>query len=366
MSFFIIMIQLLALYLCVHVFYAFNEIYSKTVSIFIALAILIIGESFLFFFVGEYILGIKIPKLMFLLSYIAMVVSFYLIIIYIISDVFKLVNLYPSLLKYKFSEFLIFTVIALSITGYGYYNAQNTKLKEVLVTTDKPNIDFSIMFLSDLHIGTIALTKKRMEETVNKINSLSPDIIILGGDIVDNRVSAISEGGFGESLKNLSARYGVYAVLGNHEYYRNKIDNVEKIFEFLGMSVLRDETFTIKPLNIDIIGLDDKTKIQTGQGGLKPIKSLINGDKFKILISHNPIRQAEAVSNGIDLFLAGHTHAGQLYPMELLLKYMYDTVYGYDKFEKTQVYVSSGLGAWGPPVRIGNDSEIVLLKVKSK
>ncbi len=367
MSITIFIIQILSDFLSVKLFLGFNEILSKGWAFFCAIIILLLGESFILSMYSDLVFGVRAPKWMQMISYISMVFCFYLIILYGVSFILQLIKLYPNTLRhYKFTETMIFILASGIITIYGYYNATTTKYKNVDITTYKPNIDFSIAFVSDIHIGTFSMTKKRLDEAVEKINEENPDIIILGGDIVDRFVGSIYAGDYDKPLKKLKAKYGVYAVLGNHEYYRNKIDNVEKVYEKLGMTVLRDEVIKIGKINIELIGLDDKTKPYFGLGKLKPINSLAKGDDFKVLVSHNPMRQSEAVENNIDLFLAGHTHAGQLFPLQWILKLMYDTVWGYDKFGQTQVYVSSGFGAWGPPLRVGNDSEIVFLEVKSR
>jgi predicted MPP superfamily phosphohydrolase len=192
------------------------------------------------------------------------------------------------------------------------------------------------------------------------INSLEPDIILLPGDVVDEDIGPVIKQNAGELLRTLKAKYGVYAVTGNHEYIGGVEPSVEYLTEH-GLIVLRDKTVKVAD-SFYIIGREDRAS--KGFAGIrrKPLNQLIEGvDKNLpvILMDHQPLRLEEAEVSGIDLQLSGHTHHGQLWPFNFITKKLYEVSMGYKQKGNTHYYVSCGVGSWGPPVRTGNRPEIV-------
>jgi len=160
-------------------------------------------------------------------------------------------------------------------------------------------------------------------------------------------------------LQKLKAKYGVYAVVGNHEYFGN-VNRATDFMKRSGIKVLRDTAVTIDDKFI-VIGRDDLTNRH--RKSLKTIISDINNNLPMILLDHQPANLAEAVENKMDIQISGHTHNGQIYPFSLLVSKFYELGYGYLKKGNTHFYVSSGLGLWGAPIRLGTQSEIVNIRL---
>lgn len=221
----------------------------------------------------------------------------------------------------------------------------------------------NLAIVSDIHLGTI-VGSSRFNRIVDRINQLNPDIVILPGDIVDEDLGPVIRQDLGETLKNIKSAFGVIAVTGNHEY----IGGVEKACRYLtdhNVRVLRD---TVLRVNDDfyIIGREDRSiKGFTGKQR-KPLEELMaQVDKSYpiILLDHQPLNLSQAVVNGADLQISGHTHHGQIWPLTYITDMIYEVSYGYKRKGNTQIYVSSGAGTWGPPIRIGTIPEIVNIKL---
>jgi hypothetical protein len=195
---------------------------------------------------------------------------------------------------------------------------------------------------------------------VKILNDMNPDIILLAGDIVDEDLAPVIEKNLGETLRGLRAKYGVYAVTGNHEY----IGGVEEAVRYLsehGITVLRDKAVLIDG-SFYVVGREDRSITGFTGEKRKPLKQIMAGlDKRLpiILMDHQPYHLEDAVASGIDLQLSGHTHNGQMWPFNYITRAIYEISYGYMQKGDTHVYVSSGFGTWGPPVRVGTGAEIV-------
>jgi predicted MPP superfamily phosphohydrolase len=197
---------------------------------------------------------------------------------------------------------------------------------------------------------------------VKKINVLHPDIVFVGGDLVDDKAAVLREKGIGFSFKDIKAPLGVYGITGNHEYI-NGVDSSVNYMKELNVIVLRDSSITINN-GFVLIGREDRSR---GLKRRKPLKDLVESSEKNlpvILMDHTPFQLEEAMENGVDLQLSGHTHHGQMFPINLITNKIYELSRGYKKKGNTQYYVSSGVGTWGPPVRTGSRSEIVNLKIK--
>jgi predicted MPP superfamily phosphohydrolase len=220
-----------------------------------------------------------------------------------------------------------------------------------------------IAVASDIHLGTI-IGRERLNEIVDKINNIHADLVLFPGDIVDEDLAPVVNQNLGEMLRTIKAKYGVYAITGNHEY----IGGVEEAVKYLtehGIRVLRDEVVNVNG-SIVLVGREDRSISQFNGKKRKPLAELMTGvDKRYpiILMDHQPFGLHEAVEQGADLQLSGHTHHGQLWPFNAITNAIYELSWGYKKIEQTQFYVSSGVGTWGPPVRLGNTPEIIHLRL---
>ncbi len=211
---------------------------------------------------------------------------------------------------------------------------------------------YTIVQLTDVHIGPL-LGDRYAADVVAKVNALSPDLIVITGDLVDGHLRELRE--HIEPLRGLVARDGTYAVTGNHEYYWNANAWLEHL-RSLGIRILRNEHVTIHD-SFDLAGVDDSSATEdlpralAGRSTARPV----------ILLAHHPRTITRASAAGVDLQLSGHTHGGQLLPLGWLARLFDPQVSGLAKFGATWLYVSEGTGFWGPPMRVGTSGEIALI-----
>ncbi|MFF6867725.1 metallophosphoesterase [Streptomyces sp. NPDC012450] len=256
--------------------------------------------------------------------------------------------------------------VALGTVGYGTYGVlRGPRVKRVTVPLAKiPRAahGYRIAVVSDVHLGPI-LGRAHTQRIVDAVNSTQPDLIAIVGDLVDGTVENL--GSAAEPLARLRARHGSFFVTGNHEYFSGADAWVDHVRE-LGLRPLRNERLEIAA-GFDLAGVDDVAGESEGQG---PDFGLALGDRDRaraaVLLAHQPIVVHDAVRHGVDLQLSGHTHGGQLWPGEYLAELANPTVAGLERYGDTQLYVSRGAGAWGPPVRVGAPSDITVVELASK
>lgn len=249
------------------------------------------------------------------------------------------------------------------VVATGHFNARRPRIKslELVVRKNSRSLrQVRIVVASDIHLGTI-VCKSRLESIVSTINSLDPDLVLLPGDVVDEDLGPVMRQNLGETLKTIRSRFGVLAVTGNHEF----IGGAEEACRYLtdhGIRMVRDEAVLVAE-SFYIVGREDISVRQFAGRKRKELHEILgkNVDPSlpMILMDHQPFRLEEASQQGVDIQLSGHTHHGQLWPLQMITRRMYEVSWGYKKKENTHIYVSSGVGTWGPPVRIGNTPEIV-------
>ena len=266
----------------------------------------------------------------------------------------------------ELTSFAVIVAVLVIVLG-GYINALTPIIKTLELSIPKNGgtlRSLNIAVASDIHLGTI-VCKSKLEKIVERINSLSPDLVLLPGDVVDEDIGPVIRNNLGETLRKIRSKYGVLAITGNHEY----IGGVEPACGYLvehGITMLRDAwvkvggcLYVVGREDISIRGFTGKTR--------KPLPELMaEVDKSCpiILMDHQPFRLEEAEANGVDLQLSGHTHHGQLWPFNFITKKVYELSWGYKKKGNTHYYVSCGVGTWGPPIRTGNRPEIINIKLK--
>lgn len=306
---------------------------------------------------------------------------FNLLILVVLLDGFRLSNLlfhfwrgslYSQPKKYLLIIFLIIYIGGLVILVAGALNASNLKIKQIDVVIDKEaghRKELVAAVASDIHIGG-SVTDGRFDKIIDKIKSLNPDIVFLPGDIVDESVSEEQEKQALEVISRFTPPLGIYAVTGNHEAYSGLERNISFLEKF-GVNVLMDRAVKVDE-SFYVIGRSDPSARGRSQKR-KSLEEIIQDSSVDptlplILLDHQPVNLDEASRAGIDLQLSGHTHAGQLFPLNIINKWLYEQNWGYLRKGQTQYYVSSGAGTWGPPVRTGSRSEIVLIRIifKSK
>ena len=244
----------------------------------------------------------------------------------------------------------------------GFINARNPRIKklELHVAKSVPGIkSLNIVMASDIHLGTL-IAKRKANRLVADINSLHPDLVLFAGDVVDEDLAPVIKNDLGANLAQIRSKLGVFAITGNHEY----IGGAEAAVKYLGehgITMLRDTALLVDG-RFWLVGRDDRDKSRfTGKTRreLTDIMQKVDRTCPIILMDHQPFHLEQAVMQGVDLQLSGHTHHGQMWPFNYITSAMYELSSGYKKTGSTHFYVSNGYGTWGPPVRLGNRPEIV-------
>jgi predicted MPP superfamily phosphohydrolase len=254
---------------------------------------------------------------------------------------------------------------AVGTVGYGTYGVlRGPAVKRVTVPLAKlPRAahGFRIAVVSDIHLGPV-LGRGFAQRVVDTINSTQPDLIAVVGDLVDGSVKDL--GPAAAPLARLRARHGSYFVTGNHEYYSGADQWVEEVRR-LGLHPLENARTELPAF--DLAGVNDLAGESEGEG---PDFTRALGDRDTsravVLLAHQPVQIHEAVRHHVDLQLSGHTHGGQLWPGNLVAAAANPTVAGLDRYGDTQLYVSRGAGAWGPPTRVGAPSDITVIELASR
>ena len=299
----------------------------------------------------------------------------YLLLQIVLIDIFRgldsLFGIFPSFLtsnpaKTKEITGIVVLSLTLLVVGIGHLNTWFPAIREYNLDINKSGgklDELHIVALSDIHLGT-TIEKRHMSGIVKRVNALNPDIILIPGDIIDEDITPIIHSNVGEKLKLLKAKYGVYAVTGNHEY----IGGVYKAKEYLSahnVNLLNDTVELIDD-SFYVAGREDLTINQFINKRRKLLSEIVKDvDKSKplILLDHQPFKLNQAVDNGIDLQLSGHTHHGQLWPFNYITKMVFELSWGYLKKGDTHFYVSGGIGGWGPPIRTVNRPEIISIRL---
>ncbi len=253
----------------------------------------------------------------------------------------------------------------LATVGYGTYGVLRgpsvQRITVPLARLPRAAHGFRIAVVSDIHIGPI-LGRAHTRRIVDTINATSPDLVAVVGDLVDGSVADL--GSAAEPLAALRARHGSYFVTGNHEYFSGAEQWVDHVRE-LGLVPLENARVEIE--GFDLAGVNDIAGETEGQG---PDFGRALGDRDRgraaVLMAHQPVVIHDAVEHGVDLQLSGHTHGGQLWPGNYLAELANPTVAGLERYGDTQLFVSRGAGAWGPPVRVGAPSDITVVELASR
>jgi len=218
--------------------------------------------------------------------------------------------------------------------------------------------------VSDIHLGAL-MGQRRVEAMVNRINSLNPDLVLFAGDILDEVISPVIYHDTGKPLLKLSAPLGVYAITGNHEYIGG-IEKAVKYIEAHHIKLLRDSCIEIAQ-SFYLAGREDRDKKRFTGTKRKSLQDILEGIDHTlpvILMDHQPFNLDETINNKVDLQLSGHTHHGQIWPINYLTKRIFEISWGYQQKGQTHFYVSNGYGTWGPPIRLGSRPEIVCLEIR--
>lgn len=254
---------------------------------------------------------------------------------------------------------------ALATVGYGTANVlSGPSVKRVTVPLAKlPRAahGYRIAVVSDIHLGPL-LGRAHAQRVVDTINSTNPDLIAVVGDLVDGTVADL--GPAAEPLAGLKARHGSYFVTGNHEYFGDASEWIDHVRE-LGLHPLENARVEID--GFDLVGVNDIAGEEEGQG--PDFEKALGGRdpaRASVLMAHQPVVIHDAVKHGIGLQLSGHTHGGQMWPVNYIAQASNPTLAGLEQYGDTALYVTRGAGAWGPPVRVGAPSDVTVVQLASR
>ncbi len=300
----------------------------------------------------------------------------YFFLAVVLFDLLRLIDFFIPFFHY-FSHFSLYgkpfaltlstSIVVFGVVLAGHINALHPRVKEIRIPLDLPagnEKNLRLLMASDIHLGTIISTG-RLTKMIKLINELKPDAILLSGDIVDEDLAPVIRQDLGSLLKTLRAPLGVYGTTGNHEYIGGAIQAVDYLKKH-GITMLGDSMIHLSN-KVYLAGredIDSKRFNHKKRANLESYSSQREENSFLIVLDHQPRAIAEAVQAKAGLLLCGHTHHGQLWPLNYITQKAFPLSWGYRVFGGTRVYVSSGLGSWGPPVRIGNRPEVVLITLE--
>ncbi len=288
--------------------------------------------------------------------------SWLIVVLYMtpLSLLMQLIHrIFPS-----FKHGLIYAwLLTLGILTYGYIHHFHVEVYRYDIQVDKKMspTPIKIVGVSDIHLGE-GSTQEQLRDYITKIQAENPDLILISGDLIDHGVTALYRDAMAKQLHRLHAPLGIYMAPGNHEY----LGGMEQCAAFISKTpihLLRDEIATL-PNGIQIIGRDDYSN--KNRKGLSSLLKQTNSTHPIILLDHQPRYLAENAKHPIDLQLSGHTHHGQIWPLNWLTDYLFEQSHGYKQWGQMHVFVSSGLSLWGPPFRIGTTSDMVVFTLHPK
>ncbi len=314
---------------------------------------------FVSFFVGFFVterVPVRVATVFYEVGNTWLIAFLYLFIVFLLADIASLCHLLPrTWLKDSLAGLLSVVGIVVLVMALGTMQYHHKQREEMVLTTKKPiEKPLTIVLASDLHLG-YHNRKAELARWVDLINAEKPDLVLIGGDVIDRSLRPVVEGNYAEELHRIEAP--IYTVLGNHEYFSD-VEGSARFFKDAGIVLLKDSVAHFK--GVDIIGRNDRMARRRAS-----VKDLAKGlDGFTILLDHQPYHLEEAERAGIDFQFSGHTHRGQVWPISWITDAVYEKSWGRHQRGNTHYYISSGLGIWGPKIRVGTQSEYLILRIR--
>ena len=284
-------------------------------------------------------------------------VMFYMVLLYGVIDLATLCRLLPrgwshhNLWGTVFVALLMLTVF---LCGNIHYNNKVRRCIE-LHSNGKLHRPLTVVMTSDWHLG-FHNQRRELARWIDMINAENPDLVLIAGDVIDISVRPLVEQDMAQEFRRLNAP--VVACLGNHEYFSGE-PRAQRFFEQAGIVLLRDSVAQMG--DVCIIGRDDRSN--PNRRSLAEMTAAIPSGRYSIVLDHQPYQLEEAEQANVDFQLSGHTHNGQIWPLNYAVKAIYECGFGSWKLGKTDYYISSGLGIWGGKYRIGTCSEYVVATI---
>ena len=365
-----------------------SEIFKKRLVRYLIVGIYI-------FFASSFIVGFFLPfrSIKIVGNYWLGVVQ-YILLFVIWFDLIRIILLKWKLINEKIiharKTFILVGILCFLVVGafstYGVIHAKKIVVNSYQVQIDKKVDKFSnlkVALVSDLHFGYNS-SLSHVKKMVKLINESDPDVVVISGDIFDNSYEAIYEPDkIIQEIKKIKTKYGVYAVYGNHDidekilagftfsWKKNKNLNDPRMTSFLekaNIKLLRDESLLIDD-SFYLVGRIDYHKYGMKVEKRKTIEELVSSfDKSKpiILIDHEPYELEKIAKVGVDLDLSGHTHNGQMFPSNVFIKFIWKNPHGLLKVDNMYSAVTSGVGVYGPNMRVGTTAEVMVLDLSFK
>lgn len=355
------------IYVAYHLYLSFFTKYKKSSSI---PFIILLCNSFIITRSIEKFSSYYVHDVFIFISDIILALFIYIFFFYLLTDFIKVVfKLFKTPFINHYIQGIVSVTLSVIICILGFINSHITKINEYNITLNKTvYTPFTFAALADIHIGS-DMTPARLSREIQHINSLEPDFVVIAGDIIDNNIQDFTEE-YIEEFKKLEAPLGVYVVFGNHEYYSGTQREVLSAFSKAGFKTLIDDVVYIPEKEFYIIGRDSLRHTNSSNDERTSIETLYSriDDKTKpvIILDHIPKSSHDGRKINADIQISGHTHDGQFFPVNLIVKKMYELSHGMKKYDGFHYFVTSGLGLWGPPVRVRTDSEIMLIHVVNK
>ncbi|SDG33466.1 metallophosphoesterase [Desulfosporosinus hippei] len=337
---------------------------------------LLISSAYLFSRLLEKFLPIVLHEILTVIGAYWMACMLYFLLIILLLDLLRVLNRWLNLVPLGIKQSLnpvlglVVFVLVIGIISYGAWNARHPQINHYDLTITKQAgalKKLHVVMVSDIHLGTI-IQNDRLTKLVDKVNDLKPDLILMAGDVFDEDIESKNKQQVADNFRRLSSTYGSFAVLGNHEYIGGNANEAIKYLNEAGVKVLRDSSEEVGG-SFTLVGRDDLSGSRfngTKRESLATLMQGINPSLPIILMDHQPSHLEEPVEQKVDLQVSGHTHNGQLFPIQFITQKVFEQDWGYLHKADFQLIVSSGYGTWGPPIRIGNTPEIVDITITFK
>lgn len=323
---------------------------------------LLIASLLCFFFnfiVGLDRFSLPVARVFYEVGNSSIFILLYLAMLFLALDIARLMGLVPpSFLRHSVQGTLFVSVAIVGLFGYGYLHYYHKVRVPIALSSHKPLPQPSkFVMISDMHLG-YHNTRNDLAKWVDLINAEHPDAVLIAGDITDFSIQPLLKADMAAEFRRLNAP--IYACLGNHDYYAGE-ENSERFYREAGIHLLRDTAVVIGK-GIALVGRDDRTN--THRKTLNDIMKTIDGTPYTILLDHQPYHLEAAERQHIDFQFSGHTHNGQVWPINWIERALYEKAYGAHTRGKTHYYVSSGIGIWGGKFRIGTQSEYCVVTIQ--
>ncbi len=291
----------------------------------------------------------------------------YLFLILLCYDLFLLLNLFLKILparirksfKFRFYALTAIIFLSVSIVVGGIINLNTIRISEYSINVPRKNSNIDhlkVAFVADFHLQQ-NFPWHFVEQFVRKVDAIQPDILLYGGDIVEGFRANGNLEKFESILASIHTKYGSYGVPGNHDSFGN--GGQGSFFRKAGITLLRDSLLRIDSSFI-LAGRNDQRRSRKSVNQILGNTSL---DLPVLLLDHRPTELEETSQTPVNVQFSGHTHNGQLFPLNYILHSMYELTWGYKKIRNTHFFVTSGLRLWGPPVKTAGKSEIMLVNI---